>query len=314
VELSTQTVRGLPLPGDLRMAEVAGTSLAYRERGTGEPVVFVHGSISDLSIWEPQLEPIGARHRAIAYSRRYAWPNEDLPAGQKDVMQPHVDDLLAFLRAVDAHPAHLVGNSWGAFICLRAAMQEPAAVRSLVLEEPPVVPLLIGAPPSPRVIARSLARHPRATRDVLRFAARTLAPAGKLVKRGQLEASIERFARGVLGAQAFAGLPQQLRRHMLANAATHAGQFLADGGFEPLAEAQVSAVTAPALVITGAGSPPMFHSLAALLASLLPHSRTLDIPSASHAMHYENPEATNAAIIDFLDDHAGSVAASRAAP
>lgn len=97
-------------------------------------MVFVHGSISDLTTWKRQLPAVGETYRAIAYSRRYAWPNEDLPSGARDTMGPHVRDLLDFLRVVDAHPAHLVGNSWGAFICLVAALREPAAVRSLVLE------------------------------------------------------------------------------------------------------------------------------------------------------------------------------------
>ena len=37
---TADTVRGLPLPADLRSVEIDGTSLAYRERGAGEPVVF----------------------------------------------------------------------------------------------------------------------------------------------------------------------------------------------------------------------------------------------------------------------------------
>ena len=67
--------------------------------------MFVHGSISDLTVWQRQLAPVGERYQAIAYSRRYAWPNRDLPSGGKDTMQPHVDDLLAFLRAIDGLPA-----------------------------------------------------------------------------------------------------------------------------------------------------------------------------------------------------------------
>ena len=39
----------------------------------------------------------------IAY-RRYARPNEDIPLGTDDQMTPHVDDLVAFLRAIDAVP------------------------------------------------------------------------------------------------------------------------------------------------------------------------------------------------------------------
>jgi pimeloyl-ACP methyl ester carboxylesterase len=302
MEQSTQTARGLPLPADLKTARIEKAALAYRERGQGQPVVFVHGSISDLTIWDPQLAPVGDSYRAIAYSRRYAWPNEDLSSGQKDMMQPHVDDLLAFLRVVDAYPAHLVGNSWGAFICLRAAIQEPAAVRSLVLEEPPLVPLITGAPPAPAQIVRSLLRHPVETVAVLRFAARTVAPVTKLVKAGETEASITRFAHGVLGKQAFDRLPEEMRAHMRANASTHVGQALADGGFEPISESQIASVTTPALVVTGANSPPMFRRLAGLLASLLPNSRRLEVSQASHAMHFQNPAEVNEGLLRFLAD------------
>jgi pimeloyl-ACP methyl ester carboxylesterase len=300
VESSTETVRGLAVPRDLKTAELDGARLAYLERGSGQPVVFVHGSISDLTTWEAQLAPIGESYRAIAYSRRYAWPNEDLPFGGKDVMQPHVDDLLAFLRAVDAYPAHLVGNSWGAFICLRVALQEPAAVLSLVLEEPPLVPLITGMPPSPAQIVKSLVRHPLVTVAALQFAAGTLAPVTKLIKAGEVEPSITRFAQGVLGKQAFDGLPEEVRAHMRANASTHVGQALADGGFEPITESQIASVTRPALVFSGANSPAMFRRLARLLDSLLPRSRIQSVPDASHAMHVENPTAVNDAVLRFL--------------
>jgi len=40
------------------------------ERGTGEPVVFVHGSASDYRTWHSQLDELGQRYRTIAYSRR----------------------------------------------------------------------------------------------------------------------------------------------------------------------------------------------------------------------------------------------------
>jgi non-heme chloroperoxidase len=125
----------------IRTAAVNGAALAYREQGEGEPVVFVHGSADDLRSWHRQLPAIGASHRAIAYSRRYARPNEDVEPDADDQMLPHVDDLVAFLRMMDAAPAHLVGHSFGGFVSLLAAIRHPQLVRSLVLQEPPVLPL-----------------------------------------------------------------------------------------------------------------------------------------------------------------------------
>ena len=295
------TSRGLSLPQDLRAVSVDGASLAYREAGAGDPVVFVHGGISDLTIWDAQLPVVGSGRRAIAYSRRYAWPNEDLSPGERDTMKPHVDDLLAFLRVTDARPAHLVGNSWGAFICLMAAIREPESVRSLVLEEPPIVPLVMGNPPSPINALKSLPRHPLVALATLAFGARTLAPVTAAVKAGDIEGSLVRFARGVLGAAEYERLPDDVRAHMQANASTHAGQFLADGGFESITESQIRSVRRPALVVTGSGSPAALRRLAGLLASLLPNARRLDVPGASHLMHLQNAAAFNAGLLEFLE-------------
>jgi pimeloyl-ACP methyl ester carboxylesterase len=120
--------------------EVNGATLAYLEQGQAEPVVFVHGSASDLRTWHHQFAAIGATHRVIVYSRRYARPNQPIPEGADDPMLPHVDDLVNFLRQVDAVPAHLVGHSWGGFVSLLAAIRHPEVVRTLVLMEPPAAP------------------------------------------------------------------------------------------------------------------------------------------------------------------------------
>ncbi len=51
--------------GATKTATVNGTTLAYREEGEGEPVVFVHGDLSDLRTWEQQLPVVGRSYRAI---------------------------------------------------------------------------------------------------------------------------------------------------------------------------------------------------------------------------------------------------------
>lgn len=297
-----RTVRDLALPGDLKTVEVHSARLAYREQGSGQPVVFVHGSISDLTIWNPQLPAVGARYRAIAYSRRYAWPNQDLPRGEGDAMGPHVEDLLAFLRALEAHPAHLVGNSLGAFICLMAAIREPLAVRSLVLEEPPLVPLITGTPPGLGSLLGSFVRHPAVTLAVMRMGVGML-QLGRLIRAGEVDSSVLLFARAVLGDEAFERLPGEVRAHVLANASASLGTLLAGPtGVEPISEVEIRAIKVPVLVVTGAQSPLFLRRLAALLGTLLPDGRCLEVPSATHFMHLQNPVALNAGLLRFLAD------------
>jgi pimeloyl-ACP methyl ester carboxylesterase len=191
----------------VRTAAVDGVALAYREQGEGETVVFVHGSASDLRTWEQQLPAIATSYRAIAYSRRYARPNRDIELGADDQMLAHVDDLTAFLRVVDAAPAHLVGHSWGAFISLLTAIRHPRLVRSLVLAEPPVLPLFMSAPPRPTELLRLL-RRPRAALAILSFGAKTWVPTQKAFRRGDDEQAMERFAHGMLGKETYERLPR----------------------------------------------------------------------------------------------------------
>ena len=275
-------------------------SLAYREVGAGEPVVFVHGGLGDLRTWAAQVDPLGSRFRAIAYSRRYARPNEAIAPGAADPMPVHVADLVALLHTLGAAPAHLVGNSWGAFICLLTAIEHPDVVRSLVLEEPPLLPLVLGSGPRPQpaVLARSLRRRPRATLAVLGFGLRTFAPMAWAYRRGKADGALRLFARGVLGRQAVTRLTEQRRRQMLESAAELQAALRA--GFPPLAEADLRAVHAPTLVLTGEHSPTVERALSQWLAELLPEAEQLEVPGASHLMHEDDAAFVNDAIGDFV--------------
>ena len=81
-------------------ALINGTSLEYVEAGRRDPVVFVHGSASDYRTWSLQVDEIGRRYRAIAYSRRYHWPNEPIPESADYALAEHVNDLASFLAEV----------------------------------------------------------------------------------------------------------------------------------------------------------------------------------------------------------------------
>ena len=284
---------------DVRTATVNGITLAYREQGEGEPVVFVHGTASDLRTWERQLPALGADRRAIAYSRRYARPNEDIEPGADDQMLPHVDDLIALLHAIDAAPAHLVGNSWGAFICLLTAIREPRVVRTLTLEEPPVLSLFVSTPPRPTELFRLLVRRPRTALAIVKFGAGTMSPAQKAFRRGDDEQAVERFAVGVLGKESYERASAERMAQVNENLGAMKAQLLG-AGFPPLADDDVSGVQVPTLLMTGERSPAVLLRLTDRLQELLPNAQRVEIPGASHRMHEENPDAANRAIIRFF--------------
>ena len=284
----------------IKTAKVDGTTLAYREQGEGEPVVFVHGGMSDLRIWEQQLSAIGASYRAISYSRRYARPNEDIDPEADDPMLPHVEDLAAFLREIDAAPAHLVGNSWGAFISLLTAIHHPEVVRSLVLEEPGVVPLLgLSFPPRPMEVLSLLVRRPRFALMIAKGAAREFGRAEKAFRRGDNETGLRSSLRAALGEEFYRRLPESRLQQARENVSTMRAQLLG-AGLPPLSEEEVRGVSAPTLVMTGERSLAGVDLLMDILEELLPNVERLKISDAAHDMHLDNPLAVNDAILGFL--------------
>jgi pimeloyl-ACP methyl ester carboxylesterase len=295
-------IERFPVEG-LKTVEANGTALAYLERGSGESVVFVHGSSQDLRTWLHQIDDVSSAHRAIIYSRRYARPNEDIPPGQDDQMLPHVDDLLTMLRTLDAAPAHLVGSSWGAFICLLAAIREPSMVRTLTLCEPPVLPLFISNQPKPAELLKLLFTRPIDAIRIMRFGLGVVEPTAKAYRKGDVERGGEIFGAAVLGKEGMAAMPPERRRMLEENTAAEVAQFLG-AGFPPLRAADVRAVRAPALLVAGERSHPVLSkTLTGALERLMPNARRVEITDASHLMHEEQPAAFNTALLSFLRTH-----------
>lgn len=298
-------VAGSDEPGDYKTVSVNGAELAYLERGSGDPVILVHGSISDLRIWEKQMAAVSADHRAIAYSRRYAWPNAAIVDGADDPMWAHADDLAELIRRLDAGPAHLMGNSRGGFICLLTALRYPELVRSIAVEEPPVMPLLVSNHPKPAEILKLLLTSSRSGAALLRFFGTGMGPAIKAFKKGDVENAVRVFARGVLGPEVYDKLPVEVKNAMQANGRLLSAELLGEG-FPAFSERDARRITAPTLLLSGEKSPALFRRLTDRLGELLPNATRVDIPGASHLMHYENATDTNRALLGFITRHPGS--------
>ena len=103
--------------------------VAWRESGSGDPVVLIHGLAEDSRSWEPQLGRLG-RHRTFAYDIR-GHGNTTLGSADGTLAQLG-DDLARFLAEVSG-PAICVGFSLGGTIVLWAAAHRPELVRRAVV-------------------------------------------------------------------------------------------------------------------------------------------------------------------------------------
>lgn len=268
---------------------VNGVSLHYIESGSGEPVIFVHGSQGDYRNWMPQIEAFAPTYHVVAYSRRYHYPNEWSGDGTDYTVSLHADDLIAFIEALRLAPANVVGNSFGAYTTLAAATRRPDLMRKIVIGEPPILAWLKTIPGG------------QAYWDG--FMQNAWIPATQAFQTGDLEQGVRLFVEGVSGSKgAFDHAPEAARQRMLDNARELAAETASPGYFTGVTPEQVAQIHLPTLLLKGENSPKMFHLIVDRLVECLPGARQVTVPNASHAIASSNPQAYNQVVMDFLED------------
>ena len=117
--------------------EGAGVALAYEEDGAGAPVTLVvHGMASGAAASAGLRARLPGR--VIAYDRRgYGGSGAPEPYAATTV-QEQAEDAAALLRALDAAPARLVGDGFGALIALDLLVRHSSSVTGAVLVDPPL--------------------------------------------------------------------------------------------------------------------------------------------------------------------------------
>ena len=89
-----------------------GTTIFYKDWGSGRPVVFSHGWPLNADAWDDQSLLVASNgFRAIAHDRRGHGRSSQPWAGNE--MDTYADDLAQLIDTLDLHDAILVGHSTG---------------------------------------------------------------------------------------------------------------------------------------------------------------------------------------------------------
>lgn len=269
-------------------AEVNGITMSYVEEGSGEPIVFLHGSVSDSRAWEGVRAEIADDYRFIAPTYRYhgpgEWPEGDMTWGDR----VFIDDIATFIEGLDVGPVHVVGWSMGSNLATVVALEHPELVQDLVLFEPALDTFL----------------KEGAEGDAAREAAgQMFGPVMAALDEGDAEKATRALIEGVFQMEpgGFDSQPEALKEMQLDNART----------LPPAWSSEAVAVTCdmlgqldkPVLIVHGGDSNAFWVQIAEGMAECLPQAEVAVLPGTNHGGPVQDPAGLAAMIEEFVASH-----------
>ena len=249
--------------------DVGGASLPYWDTGgAGAPLILMHPFAGSLESWPAQQAAFaGAGLRVIAYSRRGVGVTRPITTPIN-----HAEDLGRVLEALGVQRAHLVTVSGGATVAADFLISHPDRVASAVF-------------------ACSLISY----QDPLLLAARRAAapaPSPEGHRPSPAERELSKVYRDTN--------PEGTRRWV------EIQQRAQSAGLAPTAQTNevtleaIAATRVPILLIAGEYDHLLTPEMLQVVAARLPNAEPHLIRNAGHQAHWEQPEAFNALVLDFL--------------
>ena len=113
------------------IANVNGQSINYADSGgDGTAIIFSHGFLMDLSMFDSQVEALRDEYRCIAWDERGFG---ETPVDGPFTYWDSADDAVALLDHLGVESAVFAGMSQGGFLSLRAALSHPDRVLGIVM-------------------------------------------------------------------------------------------------------------------------------------------------------------------------------------
>ena len=255
---------------------------AWERRGSGPPVVLIHGFGLNRAMWQWQLPALTPHFGALTYDL-LGHGESPPPAGTPDLAM-FSGQLLRLVDRCGIERAAVVGFSLGGMIARRFALDHPDRLSALAILNSP---------------------HDRspAERDAVRARVRQTQAEGPAANVGS---ALERWFTPAFRAEAPETIALVREWIMRNDPAVYPRIYrvLAEGDAE-IADG-LERIACPALVMTGADDPGNTPAMARAMAGLIPGARLAILPGLRHMALAEAPEAVNAPLVAFLREALGA--------
>ena len=121
-------------PASGRFLDVSGVRLHYVERGSGEPLVLLHGNGSMIEDFDSSgLIGLAAKHFRVVVFDRPGFGHSDRPRNVVWTPDAQAELIKQALTKLNVSNATVLGHSWGASVAVALALKYPDMIRGLVL-------------------------------------------------------------------------------------------------------------------------------------------------------------------------------------
>jgi proline iminopeptidase len=276
-----------------------GVVLFVEERGSGSPIVVIHGGPGmDHGSLAADLAPLERRHRLIYYDQR-GGGRSTLPADTALLtIDHHVEDLEALRKHLGLDKVTLLAHSFGPAIAARYAIRYPQHVERMIFLSP--IPPVKGTffEEYGAALTKRLTDDERARGAELQKAFETTSDVTAVCREYWSIMTPPRVARELSASAVKSDLctapPEAIRYGMTK---TNPATFGSLGDWNWTAE--LARVTAPVLIVHGdEDAIPM--AMVNAWVTALPNARILRLAQTAHFPHAERPAVVFPAIETFL--------------
>ena len=252
--------------------------LFYRQFGSGEPVIILHGVFGMSDNWVTFGRRLGEHFSVFIPDQRN---HGHSPHSTSHNYYALVDDILEFMGEHGLREATIVGHSMGGKVAVGVALEASRRVRKLIL---------VDVSPKGYPLRKEHLDILRAMRSV---------DLSRLFSRHEVETELNKYL-----------LSERIRYFALKNLhRDHAGGFSWRVNLDALEEnlegisgalPMKGVYEGPVLVIRGGDSDYIADTDKPLFSSYFPDYRMVTIPGASHWVHADRPDALYAELTSFL--------------
>lgn len=256
----------------------------YERRGSGPPVVFVHGAVLDHAQWRPQVDALSDDYETIAYDVRGHGRTGGSARGTYSI-ELFADDLDALVTALDLDRFVLCGLSMGGCIAQVYAAEHPDRLAGLVLADT-FTPALFD-------------RREWLQRSLL---LRATVPPVRLLGYERVERAMVWLQKQLSG-EGVSGDYEAIERLRASGPKMETDEFVkvirAVAAFHETA-LDLSAVAVPTLLLYGEHEAPFVRRHGPKLRDVIPNAVLRSVPGAGHAANLDNSDFFTEAMRTFL--------------